>query len=117
MQQMTAGRVLHVLRAMNCGGAETVIMNATRALSPLGTQFDFAVANTEPAYYEGEITKLGGRIFRIPDPSIYGPISYYAALKKTIAMEGPFLAVHSHAHYFTGIIMRAAWKAGVPIRI
>ena len=52
------GWVIHVLRAMNCGGAETVIMNAYRALCPRGTQFDFAVENREPAYYDAEIEKL-----------------------------------------------------------
>ena len=52
------GRVIHVLRAMNCGGAGTVIMNAYKALCPRGTQVDFAVVNREPAYYDAEIEKL-----------------------------------------------------------
>ena len=112
-----SGRVIHVLREMNCGGAETVIMNAYRALYSRGTQFDFAVVNREPAYYDTEIGKLGGRIFRLPDPRVFGPISYYSALKRTIRSEGPFLAVHAHAHYFSGIILRAAARAAVPIRI
>ena len=52
------GTVIHVLRARNCGGAGTVIMNAYKALCPRGTQFDFAVENREPAYYDAEIEKL-----------------------------------------------------------
>src|ERR1035437_2659842 len=111
------GRVIHVVGEMNCGGAETVIMNAYRALCPRGTQFDFAVLNRDPAYYEAEIEKLGGRIFRLPDPRNVGLIPYYSALKRTIRSEGPFLAVHGHAHYFSGIILRAAARAGVPVRI
>jgi glycosyltransferase involved in cell wall biosynthesis len=38
-------------------------------------------------------------------------------LHRTLIERGPFQAVHSHVHYCSGLVLRIAWRAGVPIRI
>ncbi len=111
------GRVLHIFRAMNCGGAETAVMNVYRVIRDAGIQFDFAVSTDDPAYYDAEIGRLGGRVLHLPNPKASGAMSYYTALIRLLATAGPFCAVHSHVHSFSGVTLRAASRAGVPVRI
>jgi hypothetical protein len=54
-------RIVHVLRAMNCAGAETAMMNVCRVRRWRGVPFDCAVMTREPAHYDLEIARLGGR--------------------------------------------------------
>lgn len=119
MQPMNVSpkRVLHVFRAMNCGGAETAMMNVYREIRNLGVQFDFAVMTQEPAFYDAEISHLGGRILPLPDPKISGIRAFRRALKQTLISAGPFLAVHSHVHHFSGLVLRTAHQSSIPVRV
>lgn len=110
-------RILHVFRAMNRGGAETLVMNIYRHLDRSKIQFDFAVETDEECHYNEEIRSLGGRIIPHPSPSKCGILSYGKALVKTLNQYGPYVGVHSHVHYFSGYVLRISRKAGVPIRI
>jgi len=56
---------LHVLHSMNCGGAETLIMNVYKNIDRSKVQFDFLVNCFDEMYFEKEIEELGGRIFRM----------------------------------------------------
>lgn len=55
-------RVLHVIRKMDCGGAETLLMNLYRNIDRNKVQFDFMVHTAEEGFYDAEIRNLGGRI-------------------------------------------------------
>ena len=57
--------VLHVIRAMDRGGAETMIMNLYRHIDRSRIKFDFLVHVENKCDYDDEILKLGGRIFHI----------------------------------------------------
>ena len=59
-------RVLHVIGAMNRGGAETLIMNLYRNIDRERIQFDFLVNEMGGYDYDEEIGELGGRMFAIP---------------------------------------------------
>ena len=109
-------RVLHVLHSMNCGGAETLIMNIYRNIDKDSVQFDFLVNVDEEMFYEKEILSLGGRIFRMPFLTKVTPIIYERNLYKFFKENG-YRIVHSHLETTTGIILKQAKKAGVPIRI
>ena len=55
--------VLHVIRAMDRGGAETMIMNLYRHIDRSRIKFDFLVHVENKCDNDDEILKLGGRIF------------------------------------------------------
>jgi glycosyltransferase involved in cell wall biosynthesis len=110
-------RVLHVIGKMNRGGAETLIMNLYRNIDRRNIQFDFLVHTHEEGDYDGEIKRLGGRIYVLPLPNEVGVKVYKKGLSKVLESNGPFKAVHSHVHYFSGIILSVSKKLKVPIRI
>ena len=58
-------RILHVVGTMDMGGQETFIMNLYRKIDKKQMQFDFVVHSQKRGYYDDEIEKLGGKIFRI----------------------------------------------------
>lgn len=117
-------RVLHVVGAMDRGGAETLIMNLYRHMDRSRIQFDFLVNETRSCDYDSEIKELGGRIYRIPrftlvnylayrracqdffrrdaHPIVHGHIGFPAAIYLTCAkrLSGAFTIVHSHAQNF-----------------
>ncbi len=109
-------RVLHVLHSMNCGGAETLLMHLYRGMDREKVQFDFLVNVFDEMYYEREIASLGGRIYRMPFLTKTTPPVYARALTRFFK-EHPYTIVHSHLETTTGIILGAAKRAGVPVRI
>jgi glycosyltransferase involved in cell wall biosynthesis len=108
-------RVLHLLRQMNRAGAETLMMNVFRSLDRDSIQFDFAVY--ERGDYDEEIESLGGRIIVIPNPMHVGLRTYLKSFRAIFSTYGPYAAVHSHVHHFSGITLHAAYKCKVPVRI
>ncbi len=109
-------RVLHVLHSMNCGGAETLLMHLYRGMDREKVQFDFLVNVFDEMYYEREIEALGGRIYRMPFLTKTMPPVYAHALTRFFRSH-PYTIVHSHLETTTGIILGAAKRAGVPVRI
>ncbi len=113
----TPRRVLHVLGAMNRGGAETFVMNVFRHIDRTRVVFDFAVNTDRPGHFDQEIRALGGRIFSHVAPRVCGIRRWADEFAWTLRAAGPFAAVHSHNHYFSGFVLREARRCGVPIRI
>lgn len=66
-------RILHVIEGMNAGGMETMIMNYYRNIDRNKFQFDFLINCKEPVFYEKEINRLGGHIYRntLPKHNIF----------------------------------------------
>ncbi|MHB1001506.1 MAG: glycosyltransferase family 1 protein [Armatimonadota bacterium] len=110
-------RVLHVVSAMNRGGAETMIMNIYRYIDRNKLQFDFIVHVDSEGHYDQEIKSLGGRIFYIGSLGNSGSIKYIRNLKNVISENGPFTAVHSHTDFQGGFVALGAKLAGIKKRI
>src|SRR3954468_24059152 len=98
---MDMKRVLHIVSAMDRGGAETLIMNVYRNIDRSKLQFDFVVHRAEKGDFDGEITEMGGVIHRIPSLGRLGPVRYTKKLEK-IMNSHPYIAVHSHTDYQSG---------------
>lgn len=109
-------RVLHVVVNMNRGGAETLIMNVYRNLDRSKVQFDFLVHKKEGAY-EKEIMDLGGKIFRIPYITDVGHYGYARTLRCFFKEHPEYKIVHTHMDCMSGLVIQAANKTGVPVRI
>jgi glycosyltransferase EpsF len=109
-------RILHIVSAMNRGGAETVLMNVHRHLNRSKVQFDYVSHSTKKCDFDDEIASLGGQIYRIPSLGQSGPISYIRSLKKIMSAHD-YAAVHAHTDYQSGFVTLAAKMIGINKRI
>lgn len=109
-------RVLHIVSAMNRGGAETLLMNIYRKIDRKQLQFDFVSHGSGKCDYEDEIAALGGRLYGIPSLGQVGPLLYIKELIK-IMSNGQYIAVHAHTDYQGGFVALAAKMAGIKKRI
>jgi glycosyltransferase EpsF len=109
-------RVLHIVSAMDRGGAETLLMNVYRNLDRNKLQFDFIVHRADQGDYDNEIRHLGGKIYNVPSLGNAGPISYVKKLSEIMSLNS-YIAVHSHTDYQSGFPTLAAKIARIPHRI
>lgn len=107
-------RILHVVVNMNRGGAETLLMNLYRNIDRSKVQFDFLTC--KHGEFDEEIKSMGGIVHRIPYITDVGPIRYINHLN-TFFADKYYKIVHSHLDKMSGIVLRSAKKAGIPIRI
>lgn len=108
-------RILHVVGAMNLGGAETWLMHILRHIDRKRFQMDFVVHTTQPAAYDDEIRALGSQIIPCLHPRY--PLTYARNLKRILREYGPYDIIHSHVHHYSGWVLRVAQQAGIPMRI
>ncbi|MBT2758420.1 glycosyltransferase family 1 protein [Mesobacillus foraminis] len=108
-------RVLHVVVNMNRGGAETLLMNLYRNIDRSQVQFDFLTC--KEGIFDKEILELGGKIHRIPYISEVGHYKYVKMLDSFFLHNFQYNIVHSHMDKMSGLVLRAAKRAGIPIRI
>lgn len=107
-------RVLHVIGSMNLAGAETFIMNIYRNINREEVQFDFIVHKN--GAYDGEITKLGGKIFKIESLAKCGYRKYKNELRN-ILINNSYKIIHSHINESSGLVLKIAKECGIPVRI
>lgn len=107
-------RVAQILGKMNGGGVEAVVMNYYRHIDRSKVQFDFLVDSDSTLVPREEIESLGGRVFEIPP--YQHVVEYQRELQRLFKQEG-WKIVHSHINALSVFPLRAAKKAGVPVRI
>ena len=111
---------------LGLGGIQNVIMNIVRNLS---NQFVFDVVcfDSGKAHFDDEFESYGGKIFRLRKKTTGSflqrldfytrGIWLYSAIKKIIKAHGPYIAVHTHKEAENGLILKAAKKCKVRVRI
>lgn len=109
-------KILQFVGGMNCGGTETMLMNLFRKMDKEKYDFTFAVNIEGEGWYDKEILELGGKIIKVNRLENLG-VSKYIDHLVTVIKEGNYDAIHSHTFLHSGLIMKAAKKAGVKIRI
>lgn len=109
-------RILHVVTHMNRGGLETMIMNYYRNIDREKIQFDFLVHRQENADYDEEILSMGGEIYRISRLNPFDR-SYRKELETFFEQHKEYQTVHVHQDCMSSIILKAAKKCGVKVRI
>jgi glycosyltransferase involved in cell wall biosynthesis len=107
-------RVAHIMGKMLGGGVETVVMNYYRHIDRSKVQFDFLVDADSTLVPREEIESLGGRVFEIPS---YQRVLEYQKALVSLLERGEWQIVHSHINALSVFPLRAAKKAGVPVRI
>jgi len=110
-------RVLQVFGKMNRAGAETFIMNVYRNIDKSKIQFDFLVYSNEIGDYDHEIQQLGGKIYRLPPLKIQTLYKFKKSLNLFFQNNPHYSIIHSHLDTLSSFYLKAAKKAGIPVRI
>lgn len=108
-------KILYIIRTMNMGGAQVLIMNIIRNINKENFQIDFLL--NEEGIFDDEIRKLGGKIFYMPYLTEIGQSKYKKNLIKFFKEHKEYKLIHSHMNQVSGLILEAAYDADVPIRI
>lgn len=116
-------RILHILGNTQLGGAESRIMDLYRHMDRSVVQFDFVVHSKEEGYFNEEIRKLGGRIFRVPRFRVLNYFSYCRAWKKLLQEHrdadgrSEFHMIQGHMTSTAAIYLPIARKCGIETTI
>lgn len=113
---MKQRRVLQVVTHMNRGGLETMLMNYYRHIDRDCIQFDFLTHREYDGDYGEEIKSLGGIIYHLPrlNPFSY---RYKKALDKFLEEHPEYQVIHVHQDCMSSVILKAAKKRGIKVRI
>lgn len=111
-------KVLQVFDSLEIsGGVQSVVMNTYRKIDKSLVQFDFAVYDApECNSYQPEIEESGGTVIPVKGLAEAGIKGFYRQFVQLLS-ERKYDAVHAHNIHHNGLILKAAKKAGVPIRI
>ena len=110
-------RVLHILQRMEAGGTQALLMNLYRNIDRKKIQFDFLVVYKEKQFYDEEINKLGGRIYRLSFREDLNLLKFIKDLKTFFQEHNNYKIVHCHAYTIGYFCLRAAKKVGINVRI
>ena len=105
-------RVLHVFGIMDCGGAETMIMELYRNIDRTKIQFDFVVHTEQKGYFDDEIYSLGGRIYKVPKFSYQTIIQYRKQWNKLLSEHIEWTIIHGHVRSTASIYLSIGRKLG-----
>ncbi len=107
-------RIAQIVGPVCEGGVESCIMNYYLHIDRTKYQFDFFVENTSRIINKDKIRKLGGRVIIIPH---YTNVFKYMKVLRRLFEKGKYDIVHSNMNSLSVFTLKAAKKAGVPIRI
>lgn len=105
-------RVLQVLHGMDCGGAETMIMNLYRHIDRTKIQFDFLVHTKKKCYFDDEIRQMGGNIYYAPHYNILNDILYKKSLNNFFKNHSEIRIVHGHLNSCAHVYLKIAKNYG-----
>ena len=111
--------IINVFASLDSGGAENRTMDVYRNIDKTKYQFHFISFSLAPnQYFEQEIEHLGGKVIKLASPrsvSFFEHISMLVDVFKQYNLN--HTVVHSHTLYHSGLVLFAAYKAGIKIRI
>lgn len=111
-------RVLQVVPDMRSGGLETLIMNWYRNIDRSKVQFDFLVHYTHKAFYDDEITEMGGKIYRLSFREDKNLLKYCWDLNSFFSKyHNEYHVVHGHMASLAFFYLHYAKKYSCQMRI
>lgn len=105
-------RILHVVKAMNPGGVENMLMNLYRVLDKESFQFDFLINEKESNYFAPEIKNLGGRIYQVPLFTGTNLLTYSKHVKALLKEHPEWKIVHGHLGSAAPVYLNIANQLG-----
>ena len=110
-------RILNIVPNMRSAGIETFIMNVYRNIDRKKIQFDFLVHNKEEEFYDAEIKKLGGKIYRFSLKDDKNIFKYIKDLNRFFKEHKEYKIIHGHMQSMMPLYLYFAKKNDIPIRI
>jgi len=110
-------RILNIVPDMKAAGVETLIMNMYRNIDRSKVQFDFIVHSQERQFYDDEIEKLNGKIYRFSYKDDKNFFKYIRDLENFFDEHKEYKIVHGHMQSMMPIYLKIAKKKGVKVRI
>lgn len=110
-------RILHVVNDMHRAGLETMLMNYYRNIDRTEIQFDFLTHRPNKSDYDDEIISMGGKVYYAPRLYPQNYVKYFKWMKKFFEDHPEYKIIHSHIDAMSYLPLKAAKKAGIPIRI
>ena len=110
-------RILQVVNDMHRAGLETMLMNYYRNIDRTEIQFDFLTHRPNKSDYDDEIISLGGKVYYAPRLYPQNYPKYFKWMKAFFAENPEYKIIHSHIDTMSYLPLKAAKKAGVPVRI
>jgi glycosyltransferase involved in cell wall biosynthesis len=104
-------RVLHVLGRLDRGGAELRTVELAESFPRELVRSDFLVLTGLEGALDERVRTAGGEVIKCPLNGRF-PASFYGLLRRR-----RYDVVHSHVHYFSGVILAIARAAGTPRRV
>lgn len=109
------------------GGIQAVMMGIVRHFKS-EYQFDMLLFTEEERYYDKEFLSYGGTIIRVPFYEGNNPLRrkldfytrknrLYRSIAAALRKNGPYEVIHCNNSFESGLCLKAAAKAGIPIRI
>ena len=117
-------RVLHIVHSLTYGGIETYVLNVLRHTNHSLVRCDVCAVGRERGSLVQEAEQLGARVLSCPlrrnvlglPMQVRRPYAFVRELTTLLRRE-TYEVVHSHVNFMNGLVMRAAYMAGVPVRI
>lgn len=110
-------RILNIVPNMRAAGIETFIMNVYRNIDRNKVQFDFLVHNKRREFFDDEIERLGGRIYRLSYKDDKNLFKYIKALNNFFKTHKEYKIVHGHMQSMMPLYLMIAKKNKIPVRI
>lgn len=110
-------RILHVFGSLGSGGAESRTMDIYREIDKNKVQFDFLIHTNNKGFFEDEITRMGGKVYRVPRLGLQTLLSYPKAVIKFYQSHPEFKIIHGHLLSTSFIYLSIAKARKVPVRI
>ena len=108
-------KVLIVCGKLYIGGAEKVACDIGLYRDPSKFAIDYLVFGDDTGAYEPVLEQNGCHIYHINSPA--DSYSAYVSNIRKLIRENGYSVVHCHTMFNSGIVLSAAKKEGVPIRI
>lgn len=107
-------RVLMVVGNLECGGAESLVMNLFRNIDREQYMFDFVVHSDNDGFFGKEVKELGGKIYYFPKYKIFNGIKYRKCWKKFFKEHrDEYQIIHTHHSSSVAMILKIAKKFGL----
>lgn len=114
---MKQKRILHIVPNMQAGGLETFIMNIMRNIDKKKINFDFLVHYEKECFYDQEIEKLGGKIYRFSLREDNNIFKYIKKLNRFFKEHKEYDIIHCHMESIAFLVFLIAKHNGVKVRV
>lgn len=110
-------RILIIDGKLICGGVESFIMNIYRLVDKEKIQFDFLVHYAGDFYYDDEVKKLGGKIYKLTFRDDNNIFKYKRDLRNFFYSHPEYQIVWGHMDGLASIYLKIAKQYGVKTTI